>query len=275
MRRRLAGGGAGRKKGRRSGERIRDARDWSPGGDAVHAARPAGPHAAVACAPRCRSLPPARPPPCPARPPQVIISAPSKDAPMFVMGVNNEKYDPKTMDVVSNASCTVSAAPALSLPSLSCPFSVAPLGLPRGSVLEVWANQRPTSAAALCRTGGSYPHVSAAASTTQDRLPPPPPARPLLQTNCLAPLAKVVDDNFGEFSLFPAIRNWRELMWQQIGRGISLQGLFRPRGGPERKAVKAVQRLSASCKPSLLHRPSLDLLLPSGWDCGRGLALPP
>ena len=37
---------------------------------------------------------------------QVVISAPSKDAPMFVMGVNNDKYDSKTMDVVSNASCT-------------------------------------------------------------------------------------------------------------------------------------------------------------------------
>jgi glyceraldehyde 3-phosphate dehydrogenase len=35
----------------------------------------------------------------------VIISAPSADAPMFVMGVNHKKYDPK-YQVVSNASCT-------------------------------------------------------------------------------------------------------------------------------------------------------------------------
>lgn len=36
---------------------------------------------------------------------KVVISAPSKDAPMFVMGVNNDTYT-KDMTIVSNASCT-------------------------------------------------------------------------------------------------------------------------------------------------------------------------
>merc|ERR1719387_3182942 len=39
---------------------------------------------------------------------KVVISAPAKDAetPTIVVGVNTEDYDPKTMNVVSNASCT-------------------------------------------------------------------------------------------------------------------------------------------------------------------------
>merc|ERR1719174_3550746 len=46
-----------------------------------------------------------RAPTSPAVEKKVVISAPSADAPMFVMGVNHESYDPKYA-VVSNASCT-------------------------------------------------------------------------------------------------------------------------------------------------------------------------
>ena len=37
---------------------------------------------------------------------KVLISAPSADAPMFVMGVNESEYNPETDNIISNASCT-------------------------------------------------------------------------------------------------------------------------------------------------------------------------
>ncbi|MXQ83586.1 hypothetical protein E5288_WYG014553 [Bos mutus] len=37
---------------------------------------------------------------------RVVICAPSPDAPMFVMGVNEKEYNPSSMKIVSNASCT-------------------------------------------------------------------------------------------------------------------------------------------------------------------------
>jgi glyceraldehyde 3-phosphate dehydrogenase len=43
---------------------------------------------------------------------KVIITAPSKDAPMFVMGVNHDEYR-KEMNVVSNASCTTNCVAPL------------------------------------------------------------------------------------------------------------------------------------------------------------------
>ena len=41
---------------------------------------------------------------------KVVVSAPSPDAPMFVMGVNESKYDPASMKIVRSASSNIVSA---------------------------------------------------------------------------------------------------------------------------------------------------------------------
>ena len=102
---------------------------------------------------------------------RVVVSAPSPDAPMFVMGVNEDKYDPSSMNIVRYVDkCRRTAA----IRDVVCQIQQ------QGHFLVQCVLWTVDSLIRVVKR--LFVFIYSNASCT---------------TNCLAPLAKVIQDNFG------------------------------------------------------------------------------
>ncbi|KAL1788877.1 glyceraldehyde-3-phosphate dehydrogenase [Sigmodon hispidus] len=108
---------------------------------------------------------------------RVIISAPSADAPMFVMGVNHEKYD-NSLKIVSNASCTTNClAPLAKVIHDNFGIVEGPMGRhchPEDCGWPLWkANIIPASTGAAKAVGKVIPELNGKLTGMAFRVPTP------------------------------------------------------------------------------------------------------